>query len=131
MPLGVSPTGKQQLAHPSGELATAKGIRRFISVVKIFFSNIFHCLREFPATQSADTVFILSAFSSHTIEDVTKAAPRGIKWMQTMLHSDRNCTLHCVRKAEEAGFKAIVMTVDNAILPKTKAGILDGISDLK
>lgn len=51
--------------------------------------------------------------------------------MQTMLHSDRDCTLHCVRRAEEAGFKAIVMTIDNAVLPKNKAHILDDIPDLR
>ncbi|OXU29923.1 hypothetical protein TSAR_004386 [Trichomalopsis sarcophagae] len=106
MPLGVSPTGKQRLAHPSAECATAK------------------------ATESAETVFILSAFSSTRIQEVAKAAPKGIMWMQTMLHSDRDCTLHCVRRAEEAGFKAIVLTIDNAVLPKNKAHILDDIPDL-
>ncbi|XP_008207594.1 peroxisomal (S)-2-hydroxy-acid oxidase-like [Nasonia vitripennis] len=96
MPVGVSPTAKQKLAHPDGESANAR------------------------AAEAANTIFILSTYSNTTIQDVGKAAPNAVKWFQTTVLKDRDCILHCIRRAEQAGFKAIVMTVDNPIILKSK-----------
>ncbi|XP_011505949.1 PREDICTED: hydroxyacid oxidase 1 [Ceratosolen solmsi marchali] len=88
MPLGVSPTAMQRMAHPDGECATAR------------------------ATQAAKTVFILSTISTSSIEEVAKAAPEAIKWFQLYVYFDRNVTLNLIRRAEKADFKALVLTVD-------------------
>ncbi|XP_014217219.1 peroxisomal (S)-2-hydroxy-acid oxidase GLO5 [Copidosoma floridanum] len=88
MPLGVSPTAMQKMAHPDGETANAK------------------------ATQAANTIFILSTLSTSSIEEVTKAAPEAIKWFQLYVYADRSITLGLIRRAERAGFKALVLTVD-------------------
>lgn len=66
----------------------------------------------FAAAQAAGTVFILSTISTSSIEEVAEAAPRGIKWFQLYIYTDRNITLDLIRRAERAGFKALVLTVD-------------------
>ncbi|XP_001604479.1 hydroxyacid oxidase 1 [Nasonia vitripennis] len=88
MPLGVSPTAMQRMAHPDGECANVK------------------------AAQAAKTVFILSTISTSSIEEVAEAAPEAVKWFQLYVYFDRNVTLNLIRRAEKAGFKALVLTVD-------------------
>lgn len=87
-PLGVSPTAMHKLGHPQGELATAKAVASF------------------------GTVMILSTLSSTSIEDIASAEPDLIKLFQLYLFKDRNVSISMIRRAEQAGFKALVLTVD-------------------
>lgn len=87
-PIGVAPTAMQRMAHPEGEIATAK------------------------ACQAMGTVMILSTISTTSIEDVATAAPSLSKWFQLYIYKDRNVTRRLVKRAEDAGFKALVLTVD-------------------
>lgn len=50
--------------------------------------------------------------TASSIEEVAAAAPNAIKWLQLYVFSDRKLTLELVRRAEKAGFKALVLTVD-------------------
>ena len=61
MPILVAPMTSQRMAHPEGELATARVAR------------------------DAGTIFILSTGSSYAIEDVAKHA--GTWWFQVYFHS--------------------------------------------
>ncbi|CAH2007211.1 unnamed protein product [Acanthoscelides obtectus] len=88
MPVGISPTAMQRMAHPDGECANAK------------------------AAQDMGTIFILSTISTSSIEEVAEAAPRGIKWFQLYIYRDREVTRQLVSRAEHAGFRALVLTVD-------------------
>ena len=88
MPVGVAPTAMQKMAHPEGECATAK------------------------AAEEAGTLFILSTISTSSIEEVAAAAPNGLMWFQLYIYKDRAVTQDLVKRAERAGFKAIVLTVD-------------------
>ncbi|KAL0131256.1 hypothetical protein PUN28_002670 [Cardiocondyla obscurior] len=88
MPLGVAPTAMQRMAHPDGECANAK------------------------AAQAAGTIFILSTLSTSSIEEVAEAAPNGLKWLQLYIYTDRDVTLNLIKRAERAGFKALVLTID-------------------
>ncbi|PIK52922.1 hypothetical protein BSL78_10171 [Apostichopus japonicus] len=76
-------------AHPRGEMATAEG------------------------AEKCGTVMIMSSWGQVLIEDVAKSAPNGILWMQTYLNKDRRNTQNIVQRAEKAGFKAIVVSVDS------------------
>ncbi|GAB1868969.1 Hydroxyacid oxidase 1 [Camponotus japonicus] len=67
---------------------------------------------RFAAAQAAGTIFILSTISTSSIEEVAEAAPNGIKWFQLYIYKDRNVTLNLIRRAERAGFKALVFTID-------------------
>lgn len=40
------------------------------------------------------------------------AGPDTIKWFQLYIYKDREITKRLVRRAEKAGFKALVLTVD-------------------
>ncbi|XP_001604745.1 hydroxyacid oxidase 1-like [Nasonia vitripennis] len=100
MPVGVSPTGFQNFAHPDGECGNAR------------------------AAEAAGTVFVLSCYSTTGIDEVAKAAPNGNKWLMTSIFKDREATLHMVRKAEKCGFKAILVIVDNPIYGKCKNSAL-------
>ncbi|XP_033227821.1 hydroxyacid oxidase 1-like isoform X3 [Belonocnema kinseyi] len=89
MPLGIAPTSLHKMAHPDGEVATAK------------------------AAEAAGTIYTLSTGSTCSIEEVAKAAPNGIKWFQCYISNDRKLALHLVHRAEKAGFKALVLTADS------------------
>lgn len=87
-PIGVSPTAMQKMAHPLGEVATAK------------------------ACEAMKTIYTMSTLSTSSIEEVALAAPGATKWFQLYIYKDRKMSLDLVRRAEVAGFKAIVITVD-------------------
>jgi len=92
-PIIVAPMAFQRMAHPEGELAMIK------------------------AASEAGTIMILSTLSTYSIEEVA-AASRGNLWFQLYVYRDREVTASLVRRAEEAGCKALVLTVDSPILGK-------------
>ena len=104
MPVGVAPTAMQKMAHPEGECATAK------------------------AAQTAGTLFILSTISTSSIEEVAEAAPKGLKWFQLYIYKDREVTRDLVKRAERAGFKAIVLTVDAPYFGRRLADIRNKVA---
>lgn len=87
-PIGASPSAMHKLAHPDGELATAKGVKQVGSIMT------------------------LSTLSTTSIEALARANPDLIKWFQLYLFIDRNESLRMIRRVEKAGFKALVLTVD-------------------
>ncbi|XP_050498004.1 2-Hydroxyacid oxidase 1-like [Diabrotica virgifera virgifera] len=91
VPIGISPSAYQKIAHPDGECATAK------------------------AAQESDTILILSSHSNCTFEEVAKAAPHGRKWLQLYIFQNREITKDFVKRAEKNGFEALVVTVDFAL----------------
>ena len=93
MPVMVSPAGSHMIAHPEGEVATARGAGK------------------------SDTLMMLSTSSNYSMEEVADAAS-GPLWFQ-LYHRGWNFTEMLVHRAEEAGFKAIVLTVDTP-LPSPK-----------
>uniref|UniRef100_A0A131Y1U4 (S)-2-hydroxy-acid oxidase n=1 Tax=Ixodes ricinus TaxID=34613 RepID=A0A131Y1U4_IXORI len=91
MPIGIAPTAFQKMAHPEGEMATAR------------------------AAQKANTLMILSTLSNTTLEDVAAAAPEGLRWFQLYVYKDRDITKDLVKRAEKSGYKALVVTVDTPL----------------
>lgn len=61
---------------------------------------------------------ILSSVGSTTLEDVGLAAPDSLKWMQLYILRSREMTRNIVERAEKAGYKAIVVTVDGIVIGK-------------
>ena len=88
MPLLVAPTAFQRLAHPDGELATAR------------------------AAASAGTVMCQSTLSSVTPGELAAAAPGARLWFQLYWSSDRGFTSELLARVVEAGFEVVVFTVD-------------------
>ena len=87
LPVMIAPSGHQQRVHPDGEAATAR------------------------AAGAAGTIMALSTASSYSIEEVADAAT-GTLWFQLYYMRDRRITEWLVRRAETAGYRAIVLTVD-------------------
>ena len=58
------------------------------------------------------SIMILSTYSSTSLEEVANAAPTGHLWFQLYILKDREMTARLVRRAEKAGYKAIVVTAD-------------------
>ena len=88
MPILVAPTAFNRLAHPEGEAALAR------------------------AAAAADTVFCLSTLASVSPAELAAAAPEARRWFQLYWARDRGFTGELVVAAAEAGFEAIVLTVD-------------------
>lgn len=92
MPILVAPTAFHRLAHPDGELATAR------------------------AAEAAGTIMCLSTLATSTPAEVAEAAPGGTRWYQLYWHPDRGITRGLVEQAAAAGFAAIVLTADLPVL---------------
>jgi isopentenyl diphosphate isomerase/L-lactate dehydrogenase-like FMN-dependent dehydrogenase len=88
LPLLVAPTAFHRLAHPEGELATAR------------------------AAATAGTVMCLSTLSSTSPAELAAAAPGAPQWFQLYWSRDRGFTRELLAAVAEAGFRAIVLTVD-------------------
>jgi L-lactate dehydrogenase (cytochrome) len=59
--------------------------------------------------------YALSTLGTTSPEDVAAAAPEGDDWFQLYLWNDRDAALELVRRAQSAGFTALVLTVDTPV----------------
>ncbi len=89
-PVLLAPTALHKLAHPDGELATAKG------------------------AHAGGATMVLSTMASQSLEDVRHAVD-GPMWFQLYVQRDRGFTRELVQRAKAAGYKALVVTVDTPI----------------
>jgi len=90
-PIMFAPAAFHRLAHPDGERATAR------------------------AAAAAGTVFVVSTVSSVSIEEIA-AVVAGPLWFQLYVYKDPAITRDMVARAEAAGCKALVVTVDTPML---------------
>lgn len=86
-PILIAPLAHQRLAHSDGERATAM------------------------AAAALDAGNVVSTLASTTLEDIA-AVSGSRRWFQLYLQPDRAVTLDLVRRAEAAGYEALVVTVD-------------------
>ena len=68
------------------------------------------------ATARADICMMLSIWSNTNIEDVAEAGGSCLKWFQLTVFRDREMTKSLILRAEKAGYKAIVVTVDQPVV---------------
>ena len=74
------------------------------------------------ACADTDTCMILSSWSTTSIEDVAAACShRGLCWFQLYVYQDQALTADLIHRAERAGYKALVITVDTPILGRRLA----------
>jgi len=110
MPILVAPTAFHRLAHADGELATARAAAR------------------------AGTIMIVSMAATTAIEDIAAAArevaPDPGLWFQLYLQPDLEFTEAIVRRAESAGVKAFVVTVDSPVLGRRERDDRNDFHDL-
>ena len=91
LPVMLSPTAFNRLAHPDGEMAAAR------------------------AARASGTVMISSTLSTCALEEVAGACD-GPLWFQLYVYKDRGFTQELIARAEAARYRALVLTVDTPLL---------------
>lgn len=101
MPLILSPTGFTRIADSQGELAVAR------------------------AAQRAGLPYGLSTLGTRSIEEVA-AVSDGPKWYQVYTWRDRGLVKDMLDRAAGAGYEAIQLTVDTAVLGRRERDVRRG-----
>ncbi|TDT94631.1 MULTISPECIES: alpha-hydroxy acid oxidase [Azorhizobium] len=94
-PILLAPVAYHRLFHPDGELATAQG------------------------AAIAQAPLVVSTQASTSLEEV-RAASRGQLWFQLYIQPDWGFTVNLLRRAEAAGYSAVVLTVDAPVSLRTQ-----------
>ena len=90
-PLLLAPIGVQKIVHPEGELASA------------------------AAAASLGLPYVVSTAAAHSLEQIAESAGDGPRWYQLYWPNDDEIAASMVKRAERAGYGAIVVTVDTFI----------------
>ena len=104
MPVILAPTGFTRIAHSEGELAVTRAAAR---------AGIPHSL---------------STMGTRSIEEVAEANPEGEKWFQIYTWKDRGLVQELVERAKTAGFGAVWLTVDTAVLGRRERDVRRGMT---
>ncbi|HEY6758042.1 MAG TPA: lactate 2-monooxygenase [Baekduia sp.] len=92
-PVLLAPVGVQSIIHPDGDLATAR------------------------AAGALGVPMVASTASSYTLEEIAAAGgPDAPRWFQLYWPKDDDLTASFVGRAEAAGYRAIVVTLDTPLL---------------
>lgn len=64
----------------------------------------------------------LSSWSTTSMEEVASSCDgKGLRWFQLYVYKNQTLTANLIRRAEKAGYKALVVTVDTPILGRRLA----------
>jgi len=99
LPIAIAPMAAQTMAHPGAEAETVAG------------------------AAAAGIPFCLSTSSSMSLEDVAKAAPDAERWFQLYVIGGFEYSRGVVERAEAAGYRAIVLTVDLPVLGRRERDV--------
>lgn len=91
-PILLAPIGVNSILHPDAELGPAR------------------------AAAKLEVPYILSNVSSKPMEEVAEAMGDGLRWFQMYPPRDRRLSASFMKRAEKAGYTAIVITVDSSML---------------
>lgn len=103
VPLVLAPTGFTRIASPGGELDVARAAAR------------------------AELPYTLSTMGTRSIEEVA-AVSSGRKWFQVYVWRDRGMMKEMLARAAAAGYEAIVITVDTAVLGRRERDVRHGFT---
>src|SRR5215210_6899597 len=91
-PFLLAPVGVLSIAHPAGELGVAR------------------------AAAAAGIPMVLSTAASHSLEEVAAELGDAPRWFQLYWVNDREIAMSLVGRAEAAGYRALVVTLDTLML---------------
>ncbi|MGY4690926.1 alpha-hydroxy-acid oxidizing protein [Salibacterium sp. K-3] len=92
VPFLLAPIGVQSILHPEGDTATAKAASRL------------------------NVPFVTSTLSSNSMEAVAAVSENSPKWFQLYWNEDHDINVSLVKRAEKAGYSAIVVTLDTTLV---------------
>jgi L-lactate dehydrogenase (cytochrome)/(S)-mandelate dehydrogenase len=101
LPVIIGPTGLSGMLWPRGEVAAAR------------------------AAAAAATVYTMSHGSTVPIEDLARETS-GPLWFQNFMYRDRGLTRSFAERAQAAGYRALVLTVDNQVLGQRERDLVNG-----
>jgi isopentenyl diphosphate isomerase/L-lactate dehydrogenase-like FMN-dependent dehydrogenase len=104
MPVGIAPTGFTRMMHSEGEIAGARAAEKF------------------------GIPFSLSTLGTTTIEDVVAASPGGTNWFQLYMWKDRDASMELVQRAQRAGVKNLILTVDVPVAGARLRDVRNGLT---
>ena len=104
LPFSFAPTGFTRMMHHEGE----RGVVRVADRLGIPYA--------------------LSTMGTTSIEDVAAAAPDARKWFQLYVWKDRGAGEDLMRRAKEAGFEALILTVDVPVAGARLRDVRNGFS---
>jgi len=104
MPLLVAPTALQRMAHPDGEIATAR------------------------AAAAAGTVMCLSTIANATPREVADAAADAPRWFQLYVLHDEARTRALLEEVASLGYSAVVLTADTPYLGRRERDVRNRFS---
>lgn len=102
-PIVLAPTGFTRIAHSAGELAVARAAARY----------------EMP--------YALSTLGTRSIEALAAVTPTPL-WFQVYVWKDRGLVKELIGRAAAAGYEAIVVTVDTAVLGRRERDVRRGFT---
>lgn len=102
-PVVLAPVAYQALVHAPGEVDTAR------------------------AAAATDTPMMISTLASHTLERLA-GVPGLHGWFQLYFQPGRTETLDLVRRAEAAGYRVLVVTLDAAIKTPSRSAVRAGFT---
>ncbi|GGN61092.1 alpha-hydroxy-acid oxidizing protein [Oceanobacillus indicireducens] len=106
-PFLLAPIGMLKTTHEEAELAVAK------------------------AAAKLDVPYIQSTVSSYAIEEVAEVSEGSPKWFQLYWSNNENISFNMVKRAEEAGYQAIVLTIDTTMFGWREEDMTNRFSPLK
>lgn len=106
-PLLFAPIGVQRIAHPEGELASAR------------------------AARDSDIPIVVSSASSYSMEAIAEQLGESTRWFQLYCSLEDTVTKSLVQRAETNGYTAIVITVDTPKLGLREADASNDYSPLE
>src|ERR1044071_5330917 len=98
LPVLIAPCGAHKRAHPEGELAT------------------------YRAATACGTILAVSANSTTSFEDLAKET-NGHLWVQLYPFREREMTEEWLRRAEDTGYEAVIVTLDSQWPPKRERNL--------
>ena len=90
-PILLAPAAYHCLVHPEGELATARG------------------------ASAAGATFVVSTMATTSVEEIAAVTTAPL-WFQLYVQPDRGFTKSLIQRAEDAGCRALCVTVDTPVI---------------
>jgi L-lactate dehydrogenase (cytochrome) len=105
MPVILAPVGSSRMFWPRGEAVAA------------------------AVAGEAGTIYCLSTLSGTRLEEV-KAATKGPAWFQLYLCGGREIAAQGIQRAKQAGFSALILTIDTAVAGMRERDLRNGSKEM-
>lgn len=104
MPLVCAPTGFTRMMHSAGEPAVVRAAHR------------------------AGIPYALSTLGTTSPEGVAEACPDANRWFQLYLWNDREASGSLIRRAKNAGFSTLILTIDTPVAGERLRDVRNGLT---